>query len=274
MRIYRYSLICLFGALTSSAYALEAKPWIGNAYEFELLTAFSYYRFHKVEGASVQLTSPLNTYVLLVDLGFAPSPVIDFQLEGEFAQSHPNNWAMRSTALQARYQMLDDISGDPVSLTVGLNVRAAPHHLLTNVSTPYASELNFELTGSVGKEWSQDGCWNMRAYGMAAIGQANRGYPWMRDLFVWQYNLQDTHRFTVFAESNFGFGGKQHVNVKHFNGWAKVQHQSIDIGLAYGYKMGVYGLLTAAYAYRLFAHNYPQRVNFFMISYCLPFSLF
>ena len=170
--------------------------------------------------------------------------------------------------------MLDDISGDRVSLTIGLNIRGAPHHFLTDVSTPYASEFNLELTGSIGKEWSQEGMWTMRTYGFATVGMGNRGYPWTRELFVWQYNWQDTHRVSLFAEGDFGFGNKQHVNVKHFNGWAKVQHQSIDLGFAYGYKFGVYGLLTASYAYRVFAHNFPEHVNFFTLSYCIPFSLF
>ena len=114
----------------------------------------------------------------------------------------------------------------------------------------------------------------MRTYGFATLGQANRGYPWTHELFVWQYNLEDTHRFTLFAEGDFGFGNKHHVNVKRFDGWGKYQHQSIDLGLSYGYKVGVFGIFTASYAHRVFAHNYPEHVNFFTLSYCIPFSLF
>lgn len=259
--------------LASPSWALETKPWFGNPYEFELQSAFTYYRFHEVEGASRQLSAPSNTRVILLDLGLT-LPQFDFQMEGEFAKTNSINWALRSAAFQGRFQMLDDISGDPVSVVLGLNIRGAPHRLLRDVSTPYASEFNLEMTGSIGKEWSSAGKWTMRTYGFAAVGIANRGYPWTRELFVWQYNLQDTHRFTLFADGDFGFGNKQHVNVKHFNGWAKFQHQSIDLGIAYGYKISVYGLLSATYAHRIFAHNFPERVNFFTLSYCLPFSLF
>jgi hypothetical protein len=91
---------------------------------------------------------------------------------------------------------------------------------------------------------------------------------------VWQYNLHDTHRFTLFADADVGFGNKQHVNVKRFSGWGKFQHQSIDLGLCYGYKIGVYGVLTASYAHRVFAHNFPEHVNFFTIDYNIPFSMF
>ena len=267
-------LISALLGLTAPAMALQTKPWFGNQYEFELESAFTYYRFHEVEGASVQLKSPENTRVLLLDLGMTPFSQFDFQMEGEFAKSDHINWALRSAAVQGRFQLLDDISGDPVSLALGLNIRGAPHHFLRDVGTPYASEFNLEMTGSIGKEWSQDGMWTMRTYGFAALGFANHGYPWTRELFVWQYNVQNTHRFSIFAAGDFGFGGKQHVDVKHFNGWAKFQHQSIDLGLAYACKMSVYGTLSASYAYRVFAHNYPEHVNFFTLSYCLPFSLF
>jgi hypothetical protein len=265
---------CALLGLTCPAWTLQTKPWFGNQYEFAFESAFTYYRFHRVEGASRQLHSPENTRVFTMDLGMTPYAQFDLQFEGEFAKSDHINWALRSAAMQGRVQFLDDISGDPVSLAFGLSIRGAPHHFLRDVGTPYASEFNLELTGSVGKEWSEEGMWTMRTYGFAAVGIANRGYPWTRELFVWQYNWHDAHRLSLFALSDVGFGGKQHVNVKRFNGWAKFQHQSIDLGITYGYKMGVYGTLSASYAYRIFAHNYPQHVNFLTLSYCIPFSLF
>jgi len=268
------ALLPAFLALTCPCLALETKPWFGDQYAFNMTTAFAYSRFDKVAGASRQLSSPLNNRDILIDLGFTPSAVLDLQLEAEFGKTTYTNWALRSGALQARYQLLDDIAGDPVSFALGMIVRGAPEHFLRDVSTPYAAECNMELTSAVGKEWSSEGYWTMRTYGFATIGQANRGYPWTRELFVWQYNLYDTHRFTLFAEGNFGFGNKQHVNVKHFQGWGKFQHQSIDLGGSYGYQLGLYGVLTASYAHRVFAHNFPEHVNFFMLSYCLPFSLF
>lgn len=259
--------------ISSSAWSLETKPWFGNVFEFELQSAFTYYRFHHVEGASVQLNAPENTRVLLFDVGLT-LPQCDMQVEADFAKSNHINWALRSVALQGRYLLLDDISGDPISVVLGINLRGAPYHFLRNVSTPYASEFNVEITGAMGKEWSSRGMWTMRTYGFAAFGIANRGYPWTRELLVWQSNWQDTHRVSLFAEGNFGFGDKQHVDVKHFLGWAAFQHRSIDLGLAYGYKITVYGLFSLSYAYRVFAHNFPEHVNFFTLSYCLPFSLF
>ncbi|MGC2595405.1 MAG: hypothetical protein WA347_03915 [Rhabdochlamydiaceae bacterium] len=260
--------------LSCPAFALETIPWLGDQYAFDFQSAFTYSRYHKVEGASKQLKSPSNDYDLFLDVGFTALPTLDMRTEIEFAATPRQSWNWRSVAIQARYQWLDDISGDPISLTTGINVRGVPHHSLRDVSCPYASYANFELTLSVGKEWSKEGMWTMRTYGLVSVGQANRGFPWTQELAVWQLNWQDTHELSLFAVGDFGFGGKQHVDVRHFDGWAKFQHQSIDLGVAYGYQFTFYGTLTASYAYRIFAHNFPERVNFFTLAYSIPFSLF
>ena len=264
----------VFFTASSAGSTLEIKPWFGDEFEFNFQSAFTYSRFNKVEGASTQLRAPINDRDILLDLGLTLLNGFDIQLEGEFAKTNAVNWALRSGALQARMGFLDDISGDPISLVVGVNVRGAPHHLLRDVSTPYAAEFNAELTCSIGKEWSQGPDWKMRAFGCTAIGQANRGYPWLRQTLAWQYNLSNVHAFTAFAEGDFGFGGKQHVDVRHFDGWAKIQHQSIDLGATYAYTMSVYGTFSVSYAHRIFAHNFPEHVNFFTLAYSIPFSLF
>lgn len=263
-----------FVIISCSAFALETKPWLGNEYEFDFQSSFIYSRYHKVEGASKQLKGVSNDYDLFLDVGFTPLDTCDVRAEIEFADTPGQSFNWRSVALQSRYQWLDDISGDPVSFTTGFNVRGVPEHSLRDVSCPYASYANFELTGSIGKEWSKGGEWTMRTYGFVSLGIANQGSPWTEELAMWQFNWQDTHALFLFAEGDFGFGNKQHVNVKHFNGWGKIQHQSVDLGLAYRYRINIWGTLTLSYAYRVFAHNFPERVNFFMLSYLLPFSLF
>lgn len=270
----KYLFACTLLCLNGYSCAFEIKPWLGDEYAFDFQTALIYSRYHQVEGAAVQLSAPKNDRDLLLDLSFTPSSQFDLQVEVEFAKTNSINWALRSAAFQGRYQVLDDIVGDPLSLTLGLSVRGATHHFLKDVSTPYASEGNLELFCSAGKEWSKEGMWTMRTYGFAAVGIANRGFPWTRELLVWENNWKDAHRLSLFTLGNFGFGNEQHVNVNRFNGWGKVQHQSLDVGIAYGYHFQIWGVLTASYTYRLFAHNFPERVSSFMVSYCVPFSMF
>lgn len=268
--------VCRLLALSSPslAFALQTQPWLGNQYEFDFESIFVYSRYHKVEGASKQLKSPSNDYDLFFDVGFTPYPTFDIRAEIEFAETPRQSFNWRSAAIQGRFQWLNDIAGDPISLTTGLNFRAVPHHSLRDVSCPYASYANYELTVSLGKEWSKQKMWTMRTYGYATVGIANHGSVWTQELVTWQFNWQDTHALCVFAVGDFGFGGKKHVNVHHFNGWGEFQHQSIDLGIAYRYQINIWGTLTLSYAHRVFAHHFPEHVNFFLLSYYLPFSLF
>lgn len=264
--------LCLLPSLALSA--LEVTPWFHQIYEFDFETAFAYRWFSKVEGACVQPSSTIHDRDLTIDLGFTPFELFDMRLEGEFAKVDSINWALRSGAFQARIGLLDDIAGDPLSLTLGMDLRGATGHLLKTVATPYASEFNLELSCSAGKEWAKGEHWKTRTYGTLYVGQGNRGYPWTRAIIAFDYRPFFPLHLSLFSESYVGFGGKQCVDINHFHGWAPFQHQSVDIGALCGYRMGVYGNLAASYAYRVFAHNYPEQVHALILSYTTPFSLF
>jgi hypothetical protein len=243
-------------------------------YGFTLDAAFAYDRYRKVQDASVQLKHPSNDKLYALDLGFTASDSLDFQAELELADTPRQPLGWRSAAFQGRYLWLNDVEGDPVSLTTGIHVRSVSKHSVRDVSSPYHYYLNFELHSAIGKEWSKDGNWTMHMYGLAAIGQANRGSPWLKGLGAWEANLANRHRFLLDFAGYFGLGSKKHVDVDHFHGWARVHHQSIDLGAGYAYHMQIWGTLALKYAYRIFAKSFPENVHFITLSYHLPFSLF
>lgn len=268
--------LALCFSCAENAWALYTKPWLGNVYEFEWQSTFTYSRYRKVDDAAVQLQSPSNDKLFAFDLGFVPSESWDVQAEFELVATPRQKFSWRSWALQGRYLWLDDITGDPCSLISGFSVREVPRHSLRDVSCPYHSDFNFELTTAAGKEWSREGIWTMRTYGLGGVGIANHGAPWLRVLGVWEANCQDRHRFMLGLEGYFGFGNQRHVNTKtnHFHTWANVHHQSIDLAVGYAYHMSVWGTLGVRYAYRPFANSFPEHVNFFTLFYRLPFSFF
>lgn len=273
-RIFQCPLRIIFFCVLGTVSALDVKPWLGNVAECELQTAFTYSRYDKVQGATPQLKSTSNDKLIRLDLGMSILSSCDVQLEAEFADTPRQSWGMRSVALQARALWLNDIAGDPCSVVTSFNIRGVSGHSLHDVSSPYHAQVNFELNSSVGKEWSRKGVWTMRTFGLAGVGMANRGFPWLRGIGGWEANWQDTHRLGLFIHGYFGLGDKRRVNIEHFNGWAQFAHRSIDLCTAYAYQFGVWGTLSVQYAYRIFAKTFPERVNFFTICYCLPFSFF
>jgi hypothetical protein len=164
--------------------------------------------------------------------------------------------------------------GDPVSLTTGLSVRGVASRSLKDISCPYHFHANFEANTSIGREWDHGFDWHMRLYGFGAIGVANRGYPWVRALAMFEGNIHCTHRLGIFAETYVGFGNQAHVHTNHFNGYADIRHRNIDVGVKYTYVFEIWGHLSFAYTRRVYARSFPQNVNFFTVSYMLPFSLF
>lgn len=265
-------LIGILGC-TSSLTALDMSPWLGDVYGCSFESSLAYVHFSKVDGAQVQLTGAERSRCITCDLGATPLSHFDFQIEGESCQTNRTNWALRSAAVQCRLNLLNDIEGDPCSLVLGINVRGAPTHFLKDISTPYAAQCNVELTTSIGKEFSNGPHWLLRTYGFLAVGQANRGSPWIRPIWVGEYQWNHLHQWTLFAKSAMGYGNTREVDIHSFLGWSDVQHRSVDIGAGYGLKMGVWGHLSVYYSRRVFAQHCPTEVNHFMASYSLPFSV-
>jgi hypothetical protein len=270
MRMRKFLLLCLPVSLC----ALEIEPWFCDIWEFTLTPSYTYGRFHKVQNGHHQLKSPFNEHILAFDLAVPPSPNWELNADVEFADTTQQSMGVRSGAFQARYLWLDDVQGDAVSLTTGLSARAVSGRSLRDVSCPYHSHANFEATASIGKEWDQGFDWHTRVYGLGAVGMGNQGYPWTRAFMTFEGNLHHAHRLGVFAEGYLGFGNQERVRIDHFHGYAFIRHRSLDVGLQYTYAFEIWGHLTFAYSRRVYARSFPENVNFFTVSYMLPFSLF
>ncbi|MES2273793.1 MAG: hypothetical protein V4487_06340, partial [Chlamydiota bacterium] len=143
---------------------------------------------------------------------------------------------------------------------------------LKDVSCPYHGNVDFEANFSVGKEFDASDCWRFRIWGFGALGHANRGSPWVRAIVALETNINDLHKWALFAEASNGYGRHSRVEIDHFHGYAKIRQKSIDLALRYGYRMGVWGTLRLEYQRRVLAKSCPAHVNAFIISYLLPFS--
>ena len=268
----RYALLFFF--FLSKVSSLEIKPWLNNAYEFCLDVDYSYSRYAKVQNAHPQLHHPSNDQLLNFDLGFVPSPTWSCDLDVEFVNTPRQKWGFRSGAAQLRMLWLDDIEGDPISLTTGVDARVVSQRSLEDVSTPYHGNWNFALSTAVGKEWAEGEFWRYRTFGFLSLGIATRGYPWLFMHYAFLANIEDRHRWELFADGYFGFGNQSSIDPNDFNGYADIAHRSVDIGAAYAYHFPAWGTLSFCYDFRLFARSFPEYVSFFTIQYQLPFSPF
>jgi len=262
--------IALFICFSLSS--LEKQPWFGDVYEFHLHTGYTYSFFRKVEGAINQLNKTSNDHLLFSDLEFSMSPYWSIDTDLEFTDTPRQSFSFRSYGLQARYLWFDDIVGDPITLATGANGRFVSPRSLKDVSCPYHGNVDFQVNLSIGKEFDQGGCWRYRLWGFGTIGIANIGSPWVGGRLALEGNFLDKHKWGIFLIGGHGYGRKTSINISSFKGYGKVRYKFVDIACRYGFRLGVWGTLRFEYQRRLLAKLYPEKVNYFTISYLLPFS--
>ncbi len=259
--------------LPASLFALEEEPWFGDFCQFHARPLYEYNIFDRVDHAEPQLKNAFQTHLVDLELDITLPETWNFGAEIEFADTSKTS-GYRSFALQVRKLWLDDVCGDPVSLTTGFVYRDSSKKLRKALSTPYHAQANFELHTAIGKEWSCGCYWTFRTYGLVAIGQGSEGYPWARgDLSIW-WNYYDRQQVRLFSESYWGFGNRNVVPVDDFQGWSKIGHQSVDLGLSFRQSIGCYGWLRLSYQFRVYAKSYPEYVHTGIFSIDFPFSFF
>ena len=252
--------------------ALEEQPWFCDCLEFHFLGGYAYSRFNTVQGARPQIEPPFNSHVAFLGLEFCPLPQWDIDADMQVADTSAARFNFRSLGLQTRYLWQDDIVGDPVSFATGASARFTSSTSLRDVSCPSHANADFELNFSLGKEFDASISWRWRLWCFGALGHGNRGSPWVRGLVSAETNLNEKHRWAVYAVGSNGYGRHSHLNPSHFYGYAKYRQKSIDVGVRYGCCIGVWGSIRLDYMRRVLAKVCPQNVNTVVVSYLMPFS--
>jgi|JI9StandDraft_1071089.scaffolds.fasta_scaffold19560_3 hypothetical protein len=268
----KYKALCFF-LVSNTLSALTEMPWFYPPFECQFGAVVDPNFFRDVKDGFNPVRYHSNNVLAEVSLLVPITEAIDIETELTLQKSSKYSFGFESVALQGRMQFLDDLSGDPVSLDAGLNVRIVSGQRLRDVATPYHNLANFELTGAVGKEWSSKGDFVARSYLTLGVGEAIRGYPWVRFFLRGEVKPLTVLSFNGFLRGYFGTGPENHVNVSKFSSYAFIQHQNIDVGGGATWFFRLYGELSFNYAIRLFAHAFPDKYQSFCLSYTIPFSL-
>lgn len=267
-------LVLAWALSTCSIFAdFEIQPYFHKLAQFNftpLLGGRLYNDVNRLKGARSYQSKDV---LVDLNLGVRFLPAMDGQIELDFTHTHRISFGVQRFGAQTRYQFLDDIAGDPVSLMVGAQLFYVPTNNMRDISSPYHGQANLEAGLSVGKEWDKGLTYLARIWGYLGIGQANRGSPWLKpELHLETKSILG--RIDFYGTSYIGLGTTPYVNVNNFySGYSNIEHRSIDLGLKYLAKMGVWGDLHVAYQYRVWAYAYPEKVSNFYIAYRFPFSV-
>ncbi len=185
--------------------------------------------------------------------------------------SHHSRFA--DIRLTGRYQLLDDVVGDPVSLTMSLTGIQASQSAVKDISYFYHGLSTLEGHVSIGKEIECREYWLSRLFTVVGVGLADRGSPYVRGHVVWEHNGWDKHIVTVFTHTLWGLGSKNLNLNQRFHGYGSIKHHSIDTGIKYTYILESGLTMSAHYARRCYSLNCPHAVNFLGLTLLYPFGL-
>ncbi len=268
MRLRTLLVLC---SASMGLFGFEEKPWLGNTLEFYVDSAYSFYRFSSVANAKPGLHRSFNANLLTFDLG-VPIDAFEGALELEFADTTKQSLGRRSVAVMFRMRWLDDIVGDPVSLTTGVSVRQTAYASLKDISCPSSSRWDFEAHAAVGKEWSSGADWMSRVYGIGALGQGVNGLPWTKAKLAYDLHQPGSHIWEFYGLGYWGFGSRHTVHIHHFHGWGPYNHSSVDLGLGYAFLFGEWGYLRFDLYQRVYSKVYPSYQTGVVAMYHFPFS--
>lgn len=264
----------LFGSLAvaSLCEATDLKPWFPRYLEFQSRFTYLHQQYHEIDTKVGCISRGANNdfYTGSLQLSY---DVYCAELETTFSATRRHHLGPDNIKATFRYQILDDVIGDPVSLVAGISLSQVFALALKDVSVFHHGQLEGEVNLALGSECPTWTSWLTRWWTVLALGTGDHGSPWVRGELAWERNWVDKHRFRLFTEMLFGLGGQRLRLFVPFKGYGPVHHQSIDFGLLYRYSLPCDGALSVGYSRRLFGKNCPVNVNFYFVQLLYPFGI-
>ncbi len=274
MYLGKNGLIYIFflSILPISGWCVDYHPWIGNYLEFEWNSTLRFQSFQKLAASSHHSHYASDDFFLTTSLALAAKPDFSLDIEATAARTRRQSGSIDQIRLNGRIVWLDDIVGDPITLTTGVGFIQAFDWSVKDISSFHHGRSEAEMFLSVGKEWAEDDQWTSRTWAVAALGSAIRGSPWIRFDVAYAKRVKLCHEFELFAHTLWGLGRKQ-LHRDHFHGYGSIHHQSIDVGCRYTYLIEFFGSASIEYAKRIYAHHFPVQAHQISLSLLYTFGL-
>lgn len=258
--------------LSVSLQALDLEPWYGRYLELTPTLEYTLQNYRKVETKCGHYERKTYDDFLDLSIGTSFEPyAIDFEVG--VANTRHHSFYFNDFALTARYKLLDDVSGDPVTLTAGWTFTAVSHVGLTDLSNFFHGLIENELHLAVGKETTCFDTWTSRWWAVGGIGIATQGSPWLRLDGNYEFHLAEMDTLRFFTNTLWGLGGHRLCLCHPFKGYGSLHHQSVDVGVAARHIFDVGAIFELSYARRLWARNCPEQVNLVRVMFEYPFGL-
>ena len=282
--IFSSVFIACFMSLPAPVSARELMPWFSRDFELELRPSYLFQTYPSIESSQKNCHHSSNDHFLsfgveasvdtsLLSLMDFPSfGPIDGEFEVILADTRHRHFGFDSAQATLRNLWLDDVVGDPVSLSTGITVIQACQESLHDPSSFHHGKIEAEAHIALGQEVACMASWTKRWWAVGALGCADVGSPWVRGDLSWEsLSCDQRHLWRIFTRTLWGMGQKN-FHCSRFKGYGPINHQSIDLGIRYTYNFDIWGLLALEYSYRPYARNFPQYCSRLLATYTFPFG--
>lgn len=258
--------------IASAATATDYQPWTKVDLELYPRADYIYQHYDKVHGSNGSLNQSGNDHVLGVGI-YGCFAAYSLELEGRLARTRHLPCGLDHFKLTGKYQIFNDIIGDPLSLTVGGSFIAASRDAVEEYGLFHHAKIEGEVFVSFGKERSCLSNWVSHWWAMFGIGVGERGCPWLFSQIAWEKNVCYEWQWRVFTDLLFGLGNEAIDFSEQFEGYGLIRHRSVDVGTGIYYPIFCRGDLYLEFKQRVWAYNFPSCAQIFQIRYVYPFGL-
>lgn len=267
-----HKLFFAFAFLPVFVFATELRPWTDRDLEIQSRTTYLLQSFSDVSAPHGPTHYGSNDSFLTFSL---PLSFVQYsiELEATAAATRRHSFNMDNVKLTGRYQWLNDVIGDPVSLITGLSISEVFRRGRHDIGIFHHGSFETEAHISIGKEVTCYQFWTSRWWSILGLGMGDVGFPWIRLDGGWEQNWWDLNKMQIFGHSLWGLGNRNLSLVRHFPGYGKIQHQSIEIGTRYSRLFECGLTVSLEYAYRIYSKNCPRNVNLFLVQLHYPFGI-
>lgn len=180
--------------LISSLAATEFIPWLSPVYVVEGRTTAWYEGYPSVDARHGGRRYSASNGFLDLSASIATREDWAVELEAIAAVTRHRSFGMDSLLLTGRYFLLNDVIGDPVSLSGGMTVIKVFKPAWHDLSIFHHGGIEGEAHVAVGKEFSCMQFWTSRIWAVGAFGVGDVGSPWLRGDIDCEHNWWDRHQ--------------------------------------------------------------------------------
>lgn len=265
-------LLTFFTLFFAQVVATDYQPWTKVDLELYPRIEYIYQHYNKIQSSLGSLYRTGNDHILGVGL-YGCFSNYSLELEGAIARTRDLNCGLDQFKLTGKYQYLNDIVGDCISMTLGASLIAASRDAVEQYGLFHHAKLEGELFVSVGEERTCLNKWASRWWAVGGIGLGERGSPWTFAQIAWEKNVLFTWHWRLFADLLWGFGSRGIDFSRQFHGYGSIKHRSIDVGTGAYFSTLCQGDFFIEFKQRVWAHNYPSCAQIIELRYIYPFGL-